>query len=126
MAGRRMRKPWAKLDFDWFEDPQVMLLESQGARDALDYAKLIALWSDFADARIDLNDMGHLLKLRTKLRRSDKSLRCWLEKLSSLGLIEPELWAMGVVTSRRAADDACARQCQRDGGARGGEASSKG
>lgn len=118
------RKPWAKLDFDFYEDKKVMELYARlGARGAWDYAKLIAIWADpdFNDARIDLNDGGSALKLQAKLGKSRQALEKYLDVLADVGLISAELWsAERVVTCNRAAEDAMARQKRRDGGAAGG------
>ena len=123
MAKRRLSKPWAKLDFDFFEDEAVMLLEKRSVRDAYNWVKLVALWADFPDARIDFNDEGTVLKLRAKLGMGEDALRAFFDRLAELGLVEPEFWSeLGVVTNERAAMDADRRQRQRSGGAKGGGA----
>lgn len=88
--------------------------------------KLIAIWADFEDARIDMNDEGTVLKMATKLKMGEKALRSLFDRLADVGLIEPEFWRdLGIVTSERAAIDAGKRQRQRNGGAAGGSASRK-
>ena len=115
--GRKPAKPWAKLDFDWFEDDDVATLEIEhGARAALDWAKLIAIWADFENALIDCKKPGVWRKLKTKLQRNDRSLEDYLDVLAGLGLIDRAAWAeFRVVTNERAADNARARQGQRGG-----------
>lgn len=126
MASSRISKPWAKLDFDFFEDEQVMLLEKRSVRDWCSWVKLIAIWADFEDARINMNDEGTVLKMTAKLRMGEKALRSLFDRLADVGLIEPEFWRdLGIVTSERAAIDAGKRQRQRSGGAAGGSASRK-
>lgn len=123
MAKRRLSKPWAKLDFDFFEDEAVMLLEKRSVRDAYNWVKLVAMWADFPDARIDTADEGTVLKLRAKLGMSEKALRSFFDRLADVGLIEPEFWRdLAVVTNERAALDAGKRERQRTGGATGGSA----
>ena len=124
MASSRISKPWAKLDFDFFEDEQAMLLEKRSVRDWCSWVKLIAIWADFEDARINMNDEGTVLKMTAKLRMGEKALRSLFDRLADVGLIEPEFWRdLGIVTSERAAIDAGKRQ--RNGGAAGGSASRK-
>ena len=126
MASSRISKPWAKLDFDFFEDEQAMLLEKRRVRDWCSWVKLIAIWADFEDARINMNDEGTVLKMTAKLRMGEKALRSLFDRLADVGLIEPEFWRdLGSVTSERAAIDAGKRQRQRNGGAAGGSASRK-
>lgn len=126
MAKRRLSKPWAKLDFDFFEDEAVMLLEKRSVRDAYNWVKLVAMWADFPDARIDTADEGTVLKLRAKLGMSEKALRSFFDRLADVGLIEPEFWRdLAVVTNERAAVDAGKRERQRSGGAAGGSAKGK-
>ena len=126
MASSRISKPWAKLDFDFFEDEQAMLLEKRRVRDWCSWVKLIAIWADFEDARINMNDEGTVLKMTAKLRMGEKALRSLFDRLADVGLIEPEFWRdLGIVTSERAAIDAGKRQRQRNGGAAGGSASRK-
>lgn len=126
MASSRISKPWAKLDFDFFEDEQAMLLEKRSVRDWCSWVKLIAIWADFEDARINMNDEGTVLKMTAKLRMGEKALRSLFDRLADVGLIEPEFWRdLGIVTSERAAIDAGKRQRQRSGGAAGGSASRK-
>lgn len=122
--GRKPSKPWAKLDFDWFEDPRVMSLQAQhGSKAVLCWAKLIGIWADFEDARIDAGDPGVWILLKRKLDLGDKALRSYFDALAEIGLIVPEMWRdLGIVTNRRAADDARKRQAQRAGGSRGGSA----
>lgn len=124
MAIRRLAKPWAKLDFDFFEDDAFMLLEQRSAKDALNWLKLVALWSDSPDARIDMNDEGVVLRMCAKLRMTERKIRELFDRFADLGLIEPDFWTeLGVVTNERAAVDAARRQRQRTGGSRGGSAS---
>ena len=113
--GRKPSKPWAKLDFDWFEDDDVSTLEIEhGPRAALDWAKLIAIWADFENAIIDCRKPGVWRKLKTKLQRTDKSLEDYLDVLAGLHLIDPAAWnEFRVVTNERAAENARARQGQR-------------
>lgn len=124
------RKPWAKLDFDFFEDKKVLELQSRlGVRGAYDWVKLVALWADpdFRDARIELSDNGTALKLQAKLGKSPSALAKYLDVLADVGLIDRQLWqAERVVTCNRAAEDAMARQNRRDGGAVGGSRKKRG
>ena len=126
MATSRLAKPWAKLDFDFFEDDQVMLLEKRSVKDAYAWCKLIAIWADFPDARIDMGDEGVALKISAKLRMSEQAARGLFDRLADLGLIDPDFWReLGVVTNERAARDAQRRQNQRNGGSRGGSTQRK-
>ncbi|MBQ9041615.1 MAG: DUF4373 domain-containing protein [Eggerthellaceae bacterium] len=118
------RKPWAPLDFDWFEDEKVMELRARlGVRGELAWARLIGIWADFSGARIDLNAVGTRAKLRRKLERSDKQMEQLFEEMADIGLISGELWEMGIVTCNRAADEAHRREKRREGGAAGGKKS---
>lgn len=115
--GRRKAKPWAKLDFDFFEDEALLQLEKRSSRDAYAWVKLVAMWADYDDARIDMKDEGVRLKMRMKLGLGDRALENLFDRLADLGLIHADLWReLRVVTNERAATDAATRQRQRDGG----------
>ena len=119
------RKPWAPLDFDWFEDANVVELRARmGASGELAWARLIGIWADFEDARIDMAAPGVRTILKRKLERSDKALDKLFSTMADIGLISAEMWELGVVTCNRAADEARRRQRRRDGGAAGGKKSS--
>ena len=113
--GRKPTKPWAKLDFDWFEDEDVATLEIEhGPRAALDWVKLIGIWAGVTDAMIDCKKPGTWRNLKSKLQRSDKSLECYLDVLADYGLIDEIAWReFRVVTNERAAENAKNRQGQR-------------
>lgn len=118
------RKPWAPLDFDWFEDEKVMELRARlGVRGELAWARLVAIWADFSGARIDLNAVGTRALLRKKLERSDRQLDQLFKEMAAVGLISRDLWEMGVVTCNRAADEARRREKRKEGGAAGGKKS---
>lgn len=118
-------KPWAKLDFDWFEDTDVIELRSRlGVRGELAWARLVAIWADFKDARIDLGAPGVRRLLEMKLERKGGALDALFGEMADIGLIDADLYAsLGVVTCSRAADDARNRQRCREGGAAGGKKS---
>ena len=118
-------KPWAKLDFDWFEDPHVIELRSRlGVRGELAWARLVAIWADFRDGRIDLGAPGVRRLLEMKLERKGGALDALFKEMADIGLIDADLYAaLGVVTCNRATEDAEKRQARREGGAAGGKKS---
>ena len=100
-----------------------MLLEKRSVKDAYAWVKLVAMWADFPDARIDMNDECTVIKVKAKLRMTEKGICSLFDRFAALGLIEHDFWKeLGIVTNERAAADAGKRQRQRSGGAAGGSA----
>ena len=65
-----MARPYIKLDYDWRDDPKVMLYEQRHKKAALvDLVTVFILAADFG-GYIDTRNEGHMLKACAALRKT--------------------------------------------------------
>ena len=101
------RKPYIKLDFDWREDPKVMLYEDRYGKAALvDLVTMFILMAD-AGGSVSLDDPGQLLKAKRALgKKRDGDVVKVAEQMVECGLASKEGWE----SSRRV----CSARSMRD------------
>ena len=110
-----MAKPYIKLDYDWREDPKVMLYEQKHKKAGL--VDLITVFILVADCGgcLDTKDEGHMLKAQRALNKSRSGVIKTLEGMIECGLFKESLYRrLGAVQSDRSARDATARSNRRD------------
>ena len=88
------RKPYIKLDYDWREDPKVMLFEDRYGKAALvDLVTMFILMSDCGGS-LCLDDPGQLLKAKRALgKKSGRDVERVAEQMVACGLASEEGWS---------------------------------
>lgn len=102
------RKPYIKLDYDWREDPKVMLFEDRyGKASLVDLVTMFILMAD-AGGSVDLADPGQVLKAKRALgKKSEGEVAKVAECMVDCGLASKEGWeAARRVCSARSMRDA--------------------
>ena len=102
-----MARPYIKLDYDWRDDPKVMLYEQRHKKAALvDLVTVFILAADFG-GYIDTRNEGHMLKACAALRKTRAGALKSLAQMVDCGLFDRVAWERsGIVTSDRCARDA--------------------
>ena len=97
-----MAKPFIKLDYDWREDPKVLLFEKRYRKAALvDMLTMFIVITDCGGS-MSANDEGHMLKAQKALGATEAGVEKLLGRMAECGLIEPGAWeGLRVATSRR-------------------------
>lgn len=110
-----MAKPYIKLDWDWREDPKVMLFEERYGKPALvDLIQLFCLMSEFAGS-IDMADEATQLRVQKVLRKKAHGVEQFIEKCADCGLVSSEAWfSLRRIGSDRSVKDGEARRKRRD------------
>lgn len=110
-----MPKPYIKLDYDWREDPKVMVYEQRHKKAALvDLIEVFILMAD-CGGYLDTNNEGHMLKACKTLGKTPAGVRKILSQMAECDLIRKDGWEKrGIATSDRANRDAVAKDKRRE------------
>lgn len=97
-----MAKPFIKLDYDWREDPKVMLYEKRYKKAALvDLVTMFVLMAD-CGGYVDSTDEGHMLKACKALGMGEDGVLKVFGRMIDCGLADKGAWERsGIVCSRR-------------------------
>lgn len=110
-----MAKPYIKLDFDWREDPKVMLFEERhGKASLVDLVQLFCVLGEFGGC-IDMNDEASRLRVQKVLGKKGRAVEQFLDRVAGCGLISADGWSgFKRVGSERSVKDGTARTKRRD------------
>ncbi len=109
-------KPYIKLDWDWADCPEAILLRKRyGSKALLGWIQLMILMAEFGGAFNLADEMQmETAKKRMRFGKSDK-VRELVERCAECGLVNDQLLRVcGRATSARAARDARARENRRE------------
>lgn len=109
-------KPYIKLDWDWADCPEAILLRKRyGSKALLGWIQLMILMAEFGGA-FNLADEKQMEQAKKRMRfGKEEKVRELVEHCAECGLVNDQLLRVcGRATSARAARDARARENRRE------------